>query len=105
MQCGLLYLLIYTHGFTVPEILDTGATWPFVSLKLAEKQPATIQTTIPLTVTLPMGKTMVATLAIQLDMLIDDFIYTYYCYILPLTNPLILGNDFCISYRITLDLA
>ena len=53
-------------------MLDTGATWSFVSRKLAAKLPATIQTTTPLTVMLPMGKKMVATLAIQLDMLIDD---------------------------------
>ena len=56
-------------------------------------------------VTLPTGKMMTATSAIQLDMLIDDFIYTQFCYILPLLNPLILGNDFCTSYGITLDLA
>ena len=44
------------------------------------------------------------TSAIQLDMLIDDFIYMQYCYILPLGNPLILGNNFYILYVITLDL-
>ena len=55
-------------------MLDTGATRLFISHKLAAKLPATAQTTTPLTVMLPMGKTMVATLAIQLDMLIDDFI-------------------------------
>ena len=85
-------------------MIDTGAMWPFVSCKLAAKLPATVQTTVPLTVTLPMGKTMAATLAIQLDILIDNFIYIEYCYILPLANPLILGNIFCISYGITLDL-
>ena len=53
---------------------------------------------------LPMGKKMVATLAIQLDMLIDNFVYMKYCYILPLANPLILGYDFYMSYGITLDL-
>ena len=57
-----------------------------------------------LTVTLPTGKTMAVTSAVQLDVLIDDFIYTEYCYILPLANPLILGNDFCKSCGITLDL-
>ena len=51
------------------------------------------------------GKTMVAILAIQLDVLIDNSIYTKHCCMLPFENPLILGNDFCISYRITLDLA
>ena len=105
MQHGLLYLSIYTCGFSVPAILDTGATWLFMSHKLAAKLPAIVQTWTPLTIMLPMGKTMVATSAIQLDMLVDDFIYTQYCHILPLANPLILGNDFCISYRITLDLA
>ena len=61
MQHGPLYLSIYTHGFTVPAMLDTGAMWLFVSQKLAAKLPATIQTTMPLTVMLPMGKTMVGT--------------------------------------------
>ena len=75
MQHGLLYLYVYTHRFTVPEMLDTGTTWLFVSYKLAAKLPAIVQTTMPLTVMLPMGKTMFATTAIQLDMLIDDFIY------------------------------
>ena len=56
-------------------MLDTGTMRSFVSCKLAAKLPATIQTTTPLTVTLPTGKKMVATLASQLDMLIDDFIY------------------------------
>ena len=76
MQCGLLYLSIHTYGFSVPEMLDTGATWLFMSHILAEKLPAIVQTMTTLTVKLPMGKTMVATSAIQLDMLIDDFIYT-----------------------------
>ena len=75
-QHGLLYLSVHTHGLAVPAKLDIGAMQLFVSHKLAKKLPATIQTTMPLTVILPMGKTMVATSAIQLDMLIDDFIYT-----------------------------
>ena len=57
-------------------MLDTGATRLFVSFKLAAKLPATVQTTIPLVVTLSMGKTIVATLVIELDMFKDDFIYT-----------------------------
>ena len=61
MQCGLLYLSVYTHGFAVPVMLDTGTTRLFISHKLAANLLATIQTTMPLTVTLPMGKTMVAT--------------------------------------------
>ena len=76
MQCGLLYLFIYTHGFAVPAMLDTGAMRSFVSHKLAEKLPAKVQTTTPLMVILPTGKIMTATSAIQLDMLIDNFIYT-----------------------------
>ena len=76
MERALLYLSVHTHGFAVPAMLDTGTTWLFISWKLAAKLPATVQTTMPLTVMLPMGKIMVATLAIQLDMLIDDFIYT-----------------------------
>ena len=61
MQRGLLYLSVQTHGFTVPEILDTGAMRSFISWKLAVKLPDTVLTTMPLIVTLPTGKTMVAT--------------------------------------------
>ena len=86
-------------------MLGKGATRLFVSCKLAAKLPATVYTTMPLIVMLHMGKTMAATSAIQLDMLINDFIYILYCYILPLANPLIFGNYFCMSYGITLDLA
>ena len=75
MQCGLLYLSIYTHGFAVNAMLDTGATQSFMSCKLSAKLPATVQSTMQLTVILLTGKTMVATSAIQLDMLIDDYIY------------------------------
>ena len=57
-------------------MLDTDAVQSLVSCKLAEKLPATIQTTMPLTVILLIGKTMVATLATQLDILIDYYIYT-----------------------------
>ena len=64
MQCGLLYLPIHIQGFTVPAMLDTGVTQSFVNHKLAEKLPATIQPITPLTITLPTGKTLVATLAI-----------------------------------------
>ena len=75
MQHGLVYIPVHTHRFAVPAMLDTGTMQLFVSCKLAEKLPATVQTTMPLTVILPMGKMLVATLAIQLDILIDDFIY------------------------------
>ena len=105
MQHGLLYIPIHTHGFAVPSMLDTSTTWSFVHHKLIAKLPATIQTTMPLTVILPMGKIMVVTSAIQLDMLIYNFIYILYCYILYLANPLMLGNDFCISCKTTIDLA
>ena len=56
-------------------MLDTGTTQLFVSYKLAAKLPATAQTTMPLTITLLMEKTLVATAAIQLDIFVDDFIY------------------------------
>ena len=75
MYCGFLYIPIHTHGFVVPSMLDTGTMWSFVTCKLAVKLPATVQTTMPLTMLFPMGKALVATSAIQLDMLIDDFIY------------------------------
>ena len=75
MQHSLLYFPIHTHGFAVLYILGIGATWSFVSQKLAEKLPATIQTMMPFTITLPTRKTLVATLAISLDILINGFIY------------------------------
>ena len=71
----ILYLSVNIHGFAVLAMLDTGATRSFVSHKLVAKLPATIYTTMPLTVTLPMEKTMVATSVIQLDILADNFIY------------------------------
>ena len=61
----------------MPAILDTGAKQSFVSRKLAEKLPATVQTMKPLSITLPTGKMLGATSAIKLDILIDDFIYKY----------------------------
>ena len=76
MQCGLLYLSVHTHGFVVPAMLDICAMWSFMSCKLAAKLSAIVQTMTPITIILPMVKTMVATSAIQLDMLINNFIYT-----------------------------
>ena len=40
MQHGLLYLSVHTHGFEVPEMLDTGTMSSIVSCKLAAKLPA-----------------------------------------------------------------
>ena len=59
----------------MPAMLDTGTMQSFVNHKLAAKLPATAQTTMPLTITLQMGKTLVATAAIQLDIFVDNFIY------------------------------
>ena len=75
MQYGLLYLPRNTHRFTVSAILDKGATYSLVSYKIAEKLPVTVQPMIPLTAILPKSKTLVATWAVKLDVLIDDFIY------------------------------
>ena len=55
-QCGLLYLSIHTHGFSVLAMLDTGAMRSFVSHKLAAKLPAIVYTMTPLTVALPTGR-------------------------------------------------
>ena len=76
MKDGLLYLLVNSHRFILSSMLDTGITRSFVNHKLAEKLPLTIQTTKSLTITLQTGKTLAATMAINLDMLIDDFVYT-----------------------------
>ena len=56
-------------------ILDADAKYLFVSHKLTVKLLATVQPMTPLTIMLPMGKILVATSAIQLDMLIDILIY------------------------------
>ena len=40
MQRSLLYLSVYTHGFAIPAMLDTGAMRSFVSHKLATKLPS-----------------------------------------------------------------
>ena len=42
-------------------MLNTGPTWSFVSHKLAEKLQVTVQPMKPLTITLPIGKTLVST--------------------------------------------
>ena len=75
MQCGPFYLPIHTHGFAVPAIFDAGAMQLFISGKLAAKLSVTIQTTMLLTIILPIGKMLVVTLAIQLDMFFNNFIY------------------------------
>ena len=56
-------------------MLDKCTTKSFVIRKLAAKLPAIVYTMMPLPIILSTGKTMVATSAIQLDMLIDNFIY------------------------------
>ena len=56
-------------------MLDKGSMQLFVSHNLAGELPAIVQTTTPLTIILPTGKILVAISAIQLDVLIDDFIY------------------------------
>ena len=48
----------------MPAMLDIGAMQSFVSHKLAAKLPATIQTTMPLTITFPTGKTSAITASI-----------------------------------------
>ena len=73
-MCNIAY---YAYQFT-PMDSQYQQCWTqvpqlFVSHKLEAKLQ--VHTTMPLTITLPIGKTMVATLAIQLDMLIDDLIY------------------------------
>ena len=85
---------------SVSTILNTGAMQSFIGQKLAEKLPVTKQNRAPLIIRLPVSKILIATQAIQLDMFMDDFIYTWYYYILPIASPLILGSNFCISYCI-----
>ena len=64
MLHGLLYLPISTHGFKVLAMLDTGATRSLLRHYLAEKLSVTIQDILPLTSILPVGRILVATLAI-----------------------------------------
>ena len=70
--------------FAISATLDTVATWSFISHKLAENLPATIQPTLPLTVILPIGKILVVFSSKKVDMLIDDFIYIQYVMFCPL---------------------
>ena len=49
-------ILISTHEFIMLVMLDVGAMWSFVSCKLAEKLPVTIQDKTHLNVILPMVK-------------------------------------------------
>ena len=103
IQRCLLCLPIHTHGFAVPEILDTGAMRLFVSCKLAAKLPATVQPTTPLTIVLPMGKTLIATLAIQLYVMILFTLNIAIYYLLQIHLYWVML--FFMSYRITLVLA
>ena len=57
------------------------AAWYFVfAYQLTQILPI-VQNTEPLTFILPRGKAIVTAKAIYLDMLIDDTIYIYLCYI------------------------
>ena len=61
IQCSLMYLLISTHEFTMLSMLDISAMQLFVSCKLAEKLPVTVQDMTPLNIIFIIAKTLFTT--------------------------------------------
>ena len=94
----------YTYQFTPMDLQYQqcwiGAMRLFVSHKLVAKLPATLQTTVPLIVTLPMVKRVVAILG-NIIRYANQWFYLHeiLLYTTTLATPLVLGTDFCMSYR------
>ena len=53
---------------------------------------------------LPTERKVVMNKAITLDLVIYDVIFTQQCFVLPITNPIILGSDFLDIYFAVLDI-
>ena len=51
-----------------------------------------------LEVALPTGKKVVTNKVIALDLVIYNVIFAQQCFVLTITNPIILGNDFLDTY-------
>ena len=41
---------------------------------------------------------------ITLDLVIDNIVFTHQCFVLPITNPIILGSDFLDTHFAVLDI-
>ena len=57
-----------------------------------------------LEVMLPTRRKIIINKAITLDLVIDNVTFTQQCFVLPITNPIILGSDFLDIYFAVLDI-
>ena len=58
-----------------------------------------------LEVTLPTKRKIIMNKVITLDLVIDNVMFTQQYFILPITNPIILGSDFLDTYFVVLDIS
>ena len=50
------------------------------------------------------GRKAITNKVIKLDLVIDNVVFTQPCFVLPITNPIILGSDFLDTHFTVLDL-
>ena len=74
--------------------MDTGATCSFISLQVAQYLTGEVQNEERLEVTLPTGRKVITNKFITLDLVIKIVIFTQQGFVVPITNPIILGSDF-----------
>ena len=63
-----------------------------------------VQNKEQLEVTLPTGRKVITNKVITLDLIIDNVIFTQQCFVLPITNPIILGSNFLDTHFAVLDI-
>ena len=56
-----------------------------------------------LEVTLPTGRKVIMNKVIKLDLVIENVIFPQQCFVLPITNPIIMGSDFLDTHFAVLD--
>ena len=63
-----------------------------------------VQNEEQLEVMLPTGRKVIINTVITLGLAIDNVIFTQQCFVLPITNPIILGSDFLDTHFAVLDI-
>ena len=63
-----------------------------------------VQNVQQLEVMLPTGWKVLANKVIILDLVINSVVFTQQCFVLPITNPIILGSDFLDTHFAVLDI-
>ena len=84
--------------------MDTDTTYSFVSSQVAFYLTGEVQNKEQLEVTLPSGSKIIMNRVIILDLVIENVIFTQQCFVLPITNPIILGNAFLDTHFAVLDI-